>query len=339
MTQSTSPHIVRLDAIHCPDSTFNSTFKHTYAAYQKTPPTDDIIIQHLTSPKPANVAITTRIPISEKTLAACPDLKLVCAMAIGVDMIDLAACKKYGVRVCNVPAASNESVAEHAIALFFSLRRQVVRMHELTFPGVDWPLRMSLKDEFGECPGTCREEIVTILGGGELGGRVANICKALNMKVRFAERKGVAASEVREGRMAFDECIRSSTAFFLTLPLSPETLNMISSEELAAMRSDALIVNVARGGIINEEALVEALKKRQILGAATDVYFEEPAGLKNSTLVRAANEWTKDDSMKGRLVLSPHLAWWAKSSIEKLRTTVAANIEAWAGGEVKNEVL
>lgn len=90
-------------------------------------------------------------------------------MAIGVDMIDLAACKQYGVRVCNVPAASNESVAEQAIAMFFSLRRQVVRMHELTVPGVEWPKKISLKDEWGECPGTCREEVATIFGGGELG--------------------------------------------------------------------------------------------------------------------------------------------------------------------------
>lgn len=159
------------------------------------------------------------------------------------------------------------------------------------------------------------------------------------MKVQFAERKGVPENQVREGRVSFDECIKTSTAFFLALPLSPETLNMISAKELTNMRSDALIVNVARGGIVNEEALVEALKSTKILGAATDVYVEEPAGLENSPLVRAANEWAKDTSMSGRLVLSPHLAWWAKSSIQKLRTTVASNIEAWARGEIKNEVL
>lgn len=159
------------------------------------------------------------------------------------------------------------------------------------------------------------------------------------MTVHFAERKGVPASEVRSGRISFEECIGTSTVFFLTLPLSPETLNLISTAELSSMRSDALIINVARGGIVNEEALVTALKERKILGAATDVYVQEPAGLENSPLVKAANEWEGDESMMGRLVLSPHLAWWAKSSIEKLRTTVAANIEAWAGGEVRNEVL
>lgn len=160
------------------------------------------------------------------------------------------------------------------------------------------------------------------------------------MKVRFAERKGIPTSDVREGRVAFDECIRTSTVLFLTLPLSPETLNLISAKELETMRSDALIVNVARGGIIDEPALVQALKEKKILGAATDVFVVEPAGLKNSPLVRAANEWVKESGeMAGRLVLSPHLAWWARSSIEKLRTTIAENIEAWARGEIRNQVL
>lgn len=85
-------------------------------------------------------------------------------------MIDLAACKQYGVTVSNVPAASNESVAEHAISLFFALRRKVVRMHGLTVEGSLWGKTGSLKDEFGECPGTCREEVVGVIGGGELGG-------------------------------------------------------------------------------------------------------------------------------------------------------------------------
>jgi lactate dehydrogenase-like 2-hydroxyacid dehydrogenase len=168
MEQSTIPHIVRLDAMYCADPIFNSSFKHTYTAHPNTPHEDSTIISRLTSPKPANIAITTRIPITETTLKSCPHLKLICAMAIGVDMIDLAACKKYGVKVCNVPAASNESVAEQAIALFFALRRQVVRMHEFTAPGM-WPVKGSLKDEWGELPGTCREEVVGVFGGGELG--------------------------------------------------------------------------------------------------------------------------------------------------------------------------
>ncbi len=111
------------------------------------------------------------------------------------------------------------------------------------------------------------------------------------------------------------------------------------------MRPDTLLINVARGGIVDEEALVEALEKKKIAGAATDVFFEEPAGVENSVLVRKAKEWSQEvgkegkGGLNGRLILSPHIAWWARASIEKLRTTVAGNIEAWAKGEERNLVV
>ncbi|KAH6721511.1 2-hydroxyacid dehydrogenase-like protein [Leptodontidium sp. MPI-SDFR-AT-0119] len=337
MDLSKSLHIVRLDGIHTPDPIFSPSFTHTYVSYPSVPFSTPTVISHLTSPKPANIAITTRVPITEETLQACPDLKLIAVLAIGTDMIDLAACKKYGVTVCNVPAASVESVAEHAIALFFAARRKVVRMHGLTVGGAEWGKTGSLKGEFGECPGTCREEVVGIVGGGELGNRVATICRALGSKVQFAERKN--SSSIREGRISFTECLKTSTTIFLTLPLSPESLNLISAPEFALMRQDSLLINVARGGIVDETALVQALTTKEIHAAATDVYIEEPAGMDN-VLVRTANEWREEgNELDGRLILSPHIAWWAKSSIEKLRRTVGENIEAWARGESQNLVL
>jgi lactate dehydrogenase-like 2-hydroxyacid dehydrogenase len=166
------------------------------------------------------------------------------------------------------------------------------------------------------------------------------------MTVQVAERKGVPASSLRDGKVEFTECLKTSTVLFLTLPLSASTLNLISTPELEIMQDDALIVNVARGGIIDEEALVKALLEKKIGGAATDVFVEEPATLENNVLVRAAHDWAESErtggdlgEMNGRLVLSPHIAWWAQSSIEKLRTTVGSNIESWAKGEVQNVVL
>jgi len=154
------------------------------------------------------------------------------------------------------------------------------------------------------------------------------------MKVIFAERKGVPANDIRQGRTEFTEAIRTSTVLVVTLPLSPSTLSLIGESEFATMRPDALLINVARGGIVNESALVSALKENKLAGAATDVFVKEPAG-KESVLVQAANqEWAS-----GRLVLSPHLAWLARSSIEKLRKTTTENIEAWWKGETQNAVL
>lgn len=110
-----------------------------------------------------------RVPITAATLDDCPNLKLVAAMAIGTDMIDLEACHERKILVCNVPAASNESVAEHAIALFFALRRNIVNMHEVTVEGTQWIKHGSLAPAWGGMPVTCKEEVMGIIGGGELG--------------------------------------------------------------------------------------------------------------------------------------------------------------------------
>jgi lactate dehydrogenase-like 2-hydroxyacid dehydrogenase len=153
------------------------------------------------------------------------------------------------------------------------------------------------------------------------------------MTVIIAERKGVKKDDVREGRMEFTEAIRTATTLMITCPLNSSTRHMITSTEFQLMRKDAILVNVARGGIVVEEDLVDALKGRIIAGAATDVFENEPAGLDNDVLVREA------PGLGGRLTLSPHLAWYAKSSIEKLKGTVRDNIEAFARGEPRNLVV
>jgi lactate dehydrogenase-like 2-hydroxyacid dehydrogenase len=165
------------------------------------------------------------------------------------------------------------------------------------------------------------------------------------MAVNFADHKNLPPSQIRPGKVPFTEVLQTSTLIFLTLHLTPSTNNLLSTVEFALMRPDALLVNVARGGIVDEEVLVKALEEKQISGAATDVFLEEPAGVANSVLVRKAREWNlaieeggKGRGLNGRLVLSPHIAWWARSSIEKLRATVAGNIEGWAKGKVQNVV-
>ena len=263
-------------------------------------------------------------------------------------------------KVANIPAASNESVAEHAISFYFALRRRTVEFHCLASKGTEWEEKGSLaKMVFGEegFPASARQEIMGVIGVGDLGeisqivtsgdfaftnhriihigNRVATIGRALGMKVQLLDRRGISESSVRAGRVSFEEGIRTSTVLILTCPKTPETTNLISTAELALMPRSAIVINVARGGVTDEEAIVHALKEGKIAGAAADVFLIEPATKENSPLVKASGE----DWCKGRTVLSTHVAWCAQTSIDKLRGTVRENIEGWVKGEPVNVVV
>ncbi|KAI9744276.1 MAG: hypothetical protein M1818_002428 [Claussenomyces sp. TS43310] len=323
--------IVRLDGIYAALK-LPCTWPHEYIEHAVTQSSE--VTERI---KDADIVISTRSPLDRSAVAAWARAhdrpKLLAVMAVGTDTFDLDACRAHGVVVSNVPAASNEAVAEHAMALFFAARRKVVRMHRVTVEDQVWRQKGTPVDAFGPLPGTCGSEILGIVGAGDLGNRIAVIARALGMTVLTAERKGIPESGVRPGRIAFPVVLQRSTALVLTCPLDASTRGMIDEPELRLMRSDSVLVNVARGGIVAEDALVKALRQGWIEGAATDVFVEEPAGLENSLLVRALRE---DGGLN--LTLSPHVAWYARSSAEKLQRTVVANIEAFMAGEAQNVV-
>ncbi|KAF7922281.1 hypothetical protein EAE99_007461 [Botrytis elliptica] len=327
-------HILRLDPIHTPSPDFSSLpIPYTITELPNPPPKGDELMTYL---KPAHVLISTRFFLTSSILSQLPNLKHIAILAIGTDHIDIAYCKEHGISVSNVPAASNEAVSEHGLTLYMALRRNVVGMHERTREGKEWKEKGSLSEHFyGGLMTGFKGEVVGIVGGGELGNRIANLCRALGMTVHMCERKGVAESETRPNYTPFTTVMKTSSVLFLSLPLTPTTENMIASAEISIMRPDALIINIARGGIVNEEDLVDALKQGKIAGAATDVYVEEPAA-ENSTLVKAARDSELRDS--GRLILSPHVAWYGISSVEKLRRVVTENIKGWCKGVGGNVV-
>lgn len=148
------------------------------------------------------------------------------------------------------------------------------------------------------------------------------------MTVLIAERKG--ASEVREGRTAFDETIKKGTIFMVVTPLDNDTRDMIGTPELEAMDSTALLVCVGRGGVINETALAKGLKDGQIAGAATDVFEQEPATKENCPLL--------DDSIPN-LIITPHVAWYSSRTIKGTLATVKANVEGYVAGKPQNLVV
>ncbi|KAH8676219.1 glycerate dehydrogenase [Xylariales sp. PMI_506] len=283
----------------------------------------------------ADIVIMITIKLSAEVLAAevCPNLKMIAIVASGTDSVDLAACKARGIHVANTPHCNTVSVTEHALSLYFAARRSITLSNYLTRAG-EWSKRgtliKSVDGPDGTAPITCGSETMGIIGYGSIGKRLEVTAKALGMKVLISGRKGSAT--VPEGRTPFDTVIRESSVVVLCLPRSPETLNTISEKELEAMPSHAVLVNVSRGGIVDEEALVAALKARKIAGAATDVYLTEPAGPENNVLLAP-------ETAELNLVTTPHTAWCAWDTTANYGASLKKNLATWLEGNPTNTVV
>ncbi|KAJ5757537.1 uncharacterized protein N7511_006231 [Penicillium nucicola] len=329
-------HIVAIEALHCPIPQFDIPGPHTREVHRWTSPSE--LPSRL---KDATIAITTTIKLSAETLDAnvTPKLRLIVIMATGTDCVDIAAASARGITVCNCPGSNIDSVSEHAIGLYFASRRKFIELHNATIavpedPSLDteWKTNGSLLSRVrlpsGKAPSLCSDETVAIIGYGMLGKRIETLAKALGMKVIIAERKGVLP---RAGRMGFEDALKQSTVVILCLPRSAETLNMISTAEFELMSSHSLLINVARGGIVDENALLDALSRKQIAGAATDVYVKEPAGRGDSPLL-------SPEAASLNLVLTPHLAWFAERTLHNLESSCKVTVEKWCVGQTINRV-
>lgn len=277
----------------------------------------------------AHILITTTIPVGAGVLSVevSPNLRLIAVMASGTDSIDLAACAARGIRVLNSPNCNTDTVAEHAVALYFAVRRSLYPSMTSLRVG-EWPRHGTLMKRAyaaGQPPRACHQETVAIVGYGGVGQRVGKLLAGLGMKILVAARKCAVPSD---GRMPFNEALKIATVVVLCCPRSPETLGLIGTSELALMQSDALLINVSRGGIVDETALVEALRRGQIAGAGVDVFEEEPASADTSPLLRKE----ADDL---NLVLTPHTAWVSKDTTTNLQRVLQENIEGFILGNIE----
>jgi glycerate dehydrogenase len=168
-----------------------------------------------------------------------------------------------------------------------------------------------------------------LTSAGYSGQKVEAFARALGMKVLIADRRGIPDASIRDGRTAFDTVLRQSTVLVLTCPLDHSTANMISGKELQSMQSSCIVINVGRGGLVNEEAIIAALKARTIAGYATDVFPVEPATKENSLLL---------SSDIPNLTLSPHLAWYSSESIERQQASIQAIVEGFTNGNCVNVI-
>ncbi|KAK4987092.1 hypothetical protein LTR66_004558 [Elasticomyces elasticus] len=318
-------HIVNLDAHVVPHPDLFS-FPHTLTQHTVTPP--NLIAERIAD---ATIILVTAVPIGASVLGPdiCPKLQLIAAWGTGTDLIDKEACARNGITVCKVPAQSTETVTEHALALYFAVKRKTISMQGVVRGGGWQRQRVVVATQWeGLPPRTCREEICGVIGYGALGASVERMAKALGMTVLVAERKD--ARTVREGRTAFERVIEECTTLIVTCPLDASTRDMVSYAELKTMKPTAIIVNVARGGIVNETALADALRQGEIAGAGIDVFESEPAGPGSSPLL--AHDVPN-------LTLSPHVAWYSSATIKGTQEVMKANVEGFVNGRSQNVVV
>lgn len=305
--------------------------------------------------RPATILIVTTIRLDATILSAdrTPHLQYVAVMATGVDPVDLEACRKRGIRVTNCPAANLDAVSEHAISLYFAARRRTVLLDRFTreVPS-QWKEKGSLTGYLrfadGKPPLTCGEEVMGVIGYGGLGKRIATLGRALGMEVLIASRKNTslggalppatpettpASSSISEERVPFEEVLRRSTVLVLSLPRTPETLGLLSQPEFAIMSPYAVVVNIARGGIVDEAAVVQALREKRIAGYATDVFEKEPAEASGDSPLLAS------EARELNVTVSPHLAWFSQKTLKNLGQILKDTVEAWIEGKPINVIV
>jgi len=274
----------------------------------------------------ATIAIVNKRRLTADLIAGLPALQMVAVAATGYNNIDLDACRARGIVVSNVRGYARDTVPEHVFALLLALIRQIGPYHRSVAAGrwqtseqfcyFDYPIRDLAGRRLG------------ILGSGTLGQGVARIAEAFGMTVLRGEHKG--AASVREGYLPFEQLIGEADVISLHCPLTDATRHLIGARELAAMKPGALLINTARGGLVDEQALADALRAGHIGGAGFDVLSEEPP--RDNPLLAA------DLLAAGNFILTPHVAWSSGEAMQALAEQLIGNIEAFAAGAPRNRV-
>ncbi|MEQ3635184.1 2-hydroxyacid dehydrogenase [Alcanivorax sp.] len=272
----------------------------------------------------AQVVVTNKVVLDAATLKACPSLKLICICATGTNNVDLAAASAQGITVCNVTGYARASVAQHTMAMMLSLAARLVPYHEAVRGGewsrasqfclLDHPMMELSGKTFG------------VIGYGDLGREAARLAKAFGMQVLVAE--SFQAQGNQSGRVPMAELLPAADVISLHCPLTAQTDKLVDAAFLSQMKPGAVLLNTARGGLIDEPALSEALRSGQLGGAGLDVLSSEPPSMAHPLLA---------DGIPN-LLITPHNAWGTRESRQRLLNGVVENIRQWQAGTPMNVV-
>ena len=286
-----------------------------YVVYGDTKQQDALIIERC---KDADIILANKVKINSEVIAALPQLKLIQLTATGMNNVDVEACKTHGVELYNVAGYAVKSVPEHTFMLMLGALRAALHYHNKVVDGsweqsgsfclMDVPL-IDLEDK-----------TLGIIGVGTIGERVTEIAKAFGMKVLWAEHQG--KTPRNEDYTDFETVLATSDVISLHCPLTEKTEHLINQDTLAKMKQKPLVVNVARGGVVDSHAMAAAVENGQVMGYATDVFEQEPTP-NNDPLLRLAR------NQHPRVIFSPHNAWGSKAAQEKLWDILSQQVSAF----------
>ena len=276
--------------------------------------------------KDADIILANKAPLNESTLKDAPNVKLICLLATGFDNVDLAYCKSRSIKVTNVVNYCTSTVAQHTLLLALALSEKIAFYDDYVKSGA-----YSAQDRFSNFDRTFYDlegKTWGIIGMGTIGRRVAGLAQAFGCRVIFYSASGKSTCTDYE-RVEFDTLLQESDILSLHCPLSDRTRGLLNKDALSKMKETAILVNVARGPVVDTRALCDALVTDRIAGAGLDVLEQEPMA-KDNPLARI-----KDSS---KLIITPHMAWASLESRTRLVDEVVKNIEAFLAGENRNVV-
>jgi phosphoglycerate dehydrogenase-like enzyme len=263
----------------------------------------------------AEILLHVLEPVTATAIEAAPQLRLIQKIGVGVNTIDLDAARRCGVAVCNMPGTNTQAVAEMTLLLMLATLRRLAELDRLTRAGRGWAIKPAVADDLGELAG----RTVGLVGFGGVARRLVPVLEAIGATVLYTSR-GPAADQPNRFR-PLRELLPMADVLSLHVPLTSETIGIIDAAALAAMKRGSILVNTARGRLVDETALVEALTSGHLRGAGLDVFSREPVGADDPLLALP------------NVVVTPHLAWLTGETLERSLAIIAENRRRLGTGE------